>query len=450
MFSTRMPRSGSSEREHRRHHRAAGGLAHEALAAADAVAAVDRDGLAGGVGEVAAAGGDEHDLLVGDAAQGRLGAGQPAAVAPRGEAGDVLVHRARQRGRAAVVAELALQVRELADGGAVAAELDGDGGPEQADVAQGVVRLGHEGAVAVVALGVRRRGWARSRARARRARRMSCVTGVVSDGGHAASIRAVVRAASSARSRPGRYRFGTTHRRPAGATMDAWQITGGTVLSRWPARSWPTGGPRSSCASSCSATRGSTTSHARCPGSPAPCSCSACGTSSATACSRRGPRRPGHGQRVPPHAGRPGPRAGHRQPRALGDRVALRRHGAARGRADDADVVDAPPGRPGSLPAAARRDRVAPHRARPETIWFVLEHGAVSVCMQHPGFDVDLVVTMATADLADVFQGYRRWQEAVDSGAIDVERSAAAGAACRPGSCGARGWMSRTRARTGR
>jgi hypothetical protein len=44
----------------------------------------------------------------------------------------------------------------------------------------------------------------------------------------------------------------------------------------------------------------------------------------------------------------------------------------------------------------------------------------VSVCTQHPGFDIDLVVTMATADLADVFQGYRRWQEAVDSGAIEV------------------------------
>ena len=58
---------------------------------------------------------------------------------------------------------------------------------------------------------------------------------------------------------------------------------------------------------------------------------------------------------------------------------------------------------------------------QPDTIWFVLEHSAVSVCTQHPGFDIDLVVTMATADLADVFQGYRRWQEAVDSGAVEVE-----------------------------
>jgi hypothetical protein len=59
----------------------------------------------------------------------------------------------------------------------------------------------------------------------------------------------------------------------------------------------------------------------------------------------------------------------------------------------------------------------------PDTIWFVLEHGAASVCTQHPAFEVDLVVTMATADLADVFQGYRRWRDAVGSGAISVAGS---------------------------
>src|SRR5690606_20390034 len=57
----------------------------------------------------------------------------------------------------------------------------------------------------------------------------------------------------------------------------------------------------------------------------------------------------------------------------------------------------------------------------PQTIWFVLERGAVSVCVQHPGFEVDLVVTMTTPDLASVFQGYRRWKEAVDAGLITVE-----------------------------
>jgi hypothetical protein len=60
-----------------------------------------------------------------------------------------------------------------------------------------------------------------------------------------------------------------------------------------------------------------------------------------------------------------------------------------------------------------------PHR----TVRFVLERRTVSVCTQHPGFDVDLVVTMTTADLADVFQGYRRWPDAVDSGAIAVTGS---------------------------
>jgi len=77
-------------------------------------------------------------------------------------------------------------------------------------------------------------------------------------------------------------------------------------------------------------------------------------------------------------------------------------------------------------------ERFPPHRTviewrhtapDPQTIWFVLEHDAVSVCTQHPGFGVDLVVTMATGDLADVFQGYRRWQDAVGSGAISVSGS---------------------------
>ncbi|HYG92346.1 MAG TPA: helix-turn-helix domain-containing protein [Nocardioides sp.] len=58
---------------------------------------------------------------------------------------------------------------------------------------------------------------------------------------------------------------------------------------------------------------------------------------------------------------------------------------------------------------------------QPETIWLVLDRGESSVCLQHPGFDVDVVATMSTPDLADVFQGYCRWSEAVDSGRIKVE-----------------------------
>ena len=124
------------------------------LCAGDPVAAVDLDRLAAGVGVVAAAGRDEQDALVGDPAQGGLGAGQPAAVAPGGERDDVLVHRARQRGRAAVVGELALQRGQLGDGGAVAAELGGHGRLQQAGVAERVVRLGDEAAVGVVPGGV--------------------------------------------------------------------------------------------------------------------------------------------------------------------------------------------------------------------------------------------------------------------------------------------------------
>lgn len=56
----------------------------------------------------------------------------------------------------------------------------------------------------------------------------------------------------------------------------------------------------------------------------------------------------------------------------------------------------------------------------PETIWFVLDRGDVSVCYQHPGYDVDLVATATTATFSDVFQGYCTWQEAVADGRIEV------------------------------
>ena len=53
-----------------------------------------------------------------------------------------------------MVRQLALQVGQLAWGRAEAAELDGYAGGEQAGVADGVERLGHEGALDVVAAGV--------------------------------------------------------------------------------------------------------------------------------------------------------------------------------------------------------------------------------------------------------------------------------------------------------
>ncbi|PWN01738.1 transcriptional regulator [Nocardioides silvaticus] len=55
-----------------------------------------------------------------------------------------------------------------------------------------------------------------------------------------------------------------------------------------------------------------------------------------------------------------------------------------------------------------------------QTIWLVLDRGDVSVCHQHPGFEVDVTAIGTTADFADVFQGYRTWTEAVDEGRIEV------------------------------
>ncbi len=75
------------------------------------------------------------------------------------------------------------------------------------------------------------------------------------------------------------------------------------------------------------------------------------------------------------------------------------------------------------------RDRLPPDRTvlefhhtapEPVTIWLVMDRGEVSVCLQHPGFDVDVAVSGTTPALADVFQGYRTWGEAVDDGALDV------------------------------
>jgi hypothetical protein len=56
-----------------------------------------------------------------------------------------------------------------------------------------------------------------------------------------------------------------------------------------------------------------------------------------------------------------------------------------------------------------------------QTIWMVLDRGEPSVCMQHPGFDSDAIVTSTTLALAEVFQGYETWHDAVASGAIRVD-----------------------------
>jgi DNA-binding HxlR family transcriptional regulator len=55
-----------------------------------------------------------------------------------------------------------------------------------------------------------------------------------------------------------------------------------------------------------------------------------------------------------------------------------------------------------------------------QTIWFVLDHGDVSVCHIHPGFEVDVYATATTAAFADVFQGLVPWDDAIETGSIEV------------------------------
>jgi len=54
------------------------------------------------------------------------------------------------------------------------------------------------------------------------------------------------------------------------------------------------------------------------------------------------------------------------------------------------------------------------------SIWMVFERGDVSVCLQHPGFETDVLVTAATPELAAVFNGLERWERSVAAGAITV------------------------------
>ena len=54
-------------------------------------------------------------------------------------------------------------------------------------------------------------------------------------------------------------------------------------------------------------------------------------------------------------------------------------------------------------------------------IWMVLDRGEASVCLQHPGFDPDLVVTTTTPALAEVFAGIDTWSHALASDAIRID-----------------------------
>jgi DNA-binding HxlR family transcriptional regulator len=56
-----------------------------------------------------------------------------------------------------------------------------------------------------------------------------------------------------------------------------------------------------------------------------------------------------------------------------------------------------------------------------QAVWMVLDRGEASVCIQHPGFDPDLLVTTTTPTLAAVFAGYESWTRAVSTGALRVD-----------------------------
>jgi DNA-binding HxlR family transcriptional regulator len=77
------------------------------------------------------------------------------------------------------------------------------------------------------------------------------------------------------------------------------------------------------------------------------------------------------------------------------------------------DVSALPPGR-----VVVQFDHTAPIK---QSIWMVLDRGEASVCLQHPGFDTDVIVTTTTATLAEVFNGLETWSHAIATEAIQVE-----------------------------
>lgn len=77
------------------------------------------------------------------------------------------------------------------------------------------------------------------------------------------------------------------------------------------------------------------------------------------------------------------------------------------------DAERLPPGR-----VVIEFDYTAPER---QAIWMVLDRGEASVCIQHPGFEPDVVVTTTTPALAEVFQGYDSWSRAVSADRVRVD-----------------------------
>ena len=77
------------------------------------------------------------------------------------------------------------------------------------------------------------------------------------------------------------------------------------------------------------------------------------------------------------------------------------------------DEEQLPPGR-----VVIEFNYTAPQR---QVVWIMLDRGKASVCVQHPGFDPDVLVTTTTPALAEVFQGYESWTSAVATEAIRID-----------------------------
>jgi DNA-binding HxlR family transcriptional regulator len=56
-----------------------------------------------------------------------------------------------------------------------------------------------------------------------------------------------------------------------------------------------------------------------------------------------------------------------------------------------------------------------------QVLWMLLDRGEASVCVQHPGFDPDLVVSATTGALSAVFNGVDTWRHALSAGTVAVE-----------------------------
>ncbi len=61
------------------------------------------------------------------------------------------------------------------------------------------------------------------------------------------------------------------------------------------------------------------------------------------------------------------------------------------------------------------------HGPRRYTYWLVLQPTDVSICLTHPGFDVDVLVTAELAALYKVWLGRITFEEAVGNQQVDLD-----------------------------